>query len=158
MGTLLSYLYLPPYWLEPYLPLPTEAAQSSQQSTQQKVNLPINKPQESAELSSNYYQGVRISREDLKSYLKEVFTKYGLENQIGKAQRVIDCESSFLVDPPHNNSCRGIAQFQPLTWRYVINKGWCYGDIMNPFSQLDCFSKLWSMGYQSWWQCYGMVQ
>lgn len=113
--------------------------------------------QVSAESASNYYQGILITEDDEKAYLEQDLQKYGIENQLGLIEKVIQCESGFQIDPKHNNPCRGIAQFQTFTWKYVNDKGWCSGDIMNPQSQLNCMAILWKMGYQNWWQCYGMV-
>lgn len=103
------------------------------------------------ESGSQYYQGVYISREVLIGYLETVFEKEGLKDRISEAKRVISCESGFQVDPPHNNSCRGVAQFKEATF-----SAYCKGDLMNPFRQLDCMAKLWRERHENWWECYTM--
>jgi hypothetical protein len=61
----------------------------------------------------------------------------------------ITCESGWQIYPKPNNISWGIAQFTPATW-----KGFGYGDIMNPLSQLDTMAKMWSKGLANRWDCY----
>ncbi len=89
------------------------------------------------------------SREVLTRYLQSAFTKYGIENEIPTAEAVILCESGWQINPRHNNISWGIAQFTPSTWH-----DYGYGDIMNPLSQLDVMSKMWSKGLQDRWDCF----
>lgn len=127
-------------------------------TAQKNVIVTENKVKESVRLSSNYYQGILLTREGLTGYLTEAFTQEGIVDQIPMAQAVVLCESGFQIDPPHNNNCRGLVQFKPSTWEYVTNKGWCSGELMNPQRQLECMATLWKMGYKNWWECYTMIK
>ncbi len=151
LGTLFAYIYYPPYWLAPYLPIPTEAAQNNYQTTQQEVKLPINKTKETL-LASNYYQGIRINREDLISYLEVAFTKYGIADQIPIAKEVISCESGFRINAD-NGISYGILQFTKPTWQ-----DFGHGDIFNPFVQIDTTAKMVKMGLWNRWDCWRMQE
>ncbi len=113
----------------------------------------ISKPQVIA-VRTRLYQNVLITEEDEKDYLKLDFHKYGLDDQLLMAEKVISCESGFHIDPlPHNHISWGIAQFTPATW-----KDFGHGDIMNPLIQIDVMSHMWSKGLQNRWDCYRMLK
>ena len=87
-------------------------------------------------------------------YLRYNFTKYGIEEQYNKAVAVIQCESSWRINPPHNGVSLGIAQFTAPTWKdFGTGK---YEDI-NPYLQLSTLAKMWSLGLQRRWDCYVML-
>lgn len=90
------------------------------------------------------------SGNDLKSYLREQASLYGVDYD--EMSAVIQCESGWRVDPPHNNISWGIAQFTPDTWTDFGS-----GDIMNPYTQLDVMAKMWSKGLHGRWDCYKIV-
>ncbi len=54
----------------------------------------ISKPQVIA-VRTRLYQNVLITEEDEKDYLKLDFHKYGLDDQLLMAEKVISCESGF---------------------------------------------------------------
>ena len=95
------------------------------------------------------YQGIQVTKENLKQVLAYEFGTYGLESQIQTAEAVVACESGFQVDPPHNGVSWGIAQFTKPTW-----KDFGYGDIMNPLSQVQVMAKMFSRGLQNRWDCF----
>ena len=86
------------------------------------------------------------TREELKLALAAVAEKYGQEYE--KMLAVIQCESGFLIDPPHNGISWGIAQFTKPTWQ-----DFGYGDIMNPLIQLDVMGKMLNNGLIGRWDC-----
>lgn len=86
---------------------------------------------------------------DLKEFLKGVAIKYGQDYSVMDA--VVNCESGWRVDPPHNGVSLGIAQFTSDTWTdYGIGK---YESI-NPYDQLKVMGYMWSIGLQDRWDCY----
>lgn len=90
------------------------------------------------------------STEYLKDFASEVAIKYGLGPTVSQEMMAtIQCESSWSIDPPHNNISWGIAQFTPATW-----KEFGYGDIMNPQSQLTIMAKMWHNGLENRWDCW----
>lgn len=96
------------------------------------------------------YRAITTSQSELKALLKDISVKYGLDYQ--KMEAVVQCESGWQIDPPHNNISWGIAQFTPATW-----EDFGYGDIMNPYSQLEVMGKMWSKGLMSRWDCYKIL-
>lgn len=121
-------------------------------TTQQYVEVEINKTKE-PEISTSPKKEL-YTREALRGYLKATFTKYGLEGQIPIAEAVIACESGFRVDPPHNNSCRGIAQFKKSTWDWFNKVRGTKTEFMNPHAQIEMMAWAWKQGYQNQWECY----
>lgn len=116
---------------------------------QQTVNITEDKTKEKP--TASLYQGIKISREGLKSYLSVIFTKYGIEDQIPIAEAVIACESSWNINA-NNGISFGLLQFTPATW-----KDFGYGDIMNPQSQIITMAKMWKRGLQGRWDCWRML-
>lgn len=104
------------------------------------------------------YKNVLITKENLKGALEVDFAKYGILDQLDRAEKVLQCESGFQVDPPHNNSCRGIAQFKVSTWDWFNKVRETHMEFMNPFSQIDMMSWAWSKGYQSQWECFYLTK
>jgi len=94
-----------------------------------------------------------ITRERLNSYLEAVFIKYGIEDQIETAKKIISCESGFQINPKHNGISWGIAQFTKPTW-----EDFGKGDIMNPYSQLEVMAKMISMGLINRWDCAKLIK
>lgn len=108
-------------------------------------------PDKLPKVRGRLYRGVMITKEGLMEALETDFAKYGIENQVGKAEKVIQCESGFLWYA-QNPISKGVAQFTPATW-----KDFGYGDIMNPYSQLEIMAKMWSKGLQKRWDCYIII-
>lgn len=108
--------------------------------------------------TAKLYQGVLITREELKSYLAFSFEKYGLASQLQMAINVIDCESSFDIFAYNEadeafvkGGSYGIAQFTIPTFAA------CPGEYKNPFAQMDCMAYYWSLGQQRRWSCYNKL-
>ena len=89
------------------------------------------------------------SQADLKAYLSVKFAEYGIESQTERAIAVVFCESGWNWNPKPNYISWGIAQFTPDTWH-----DYGYGDIMNPYAQLETMARMWSNGLQSRWDCF----
>jgi hypothetical protein len=90
------------------------------------------------------------TQQELKLYLASLVNKYGLDYDLMSA--VIQCESGWQIDPPHNNISWGLCQFTPPTW-----DDFGYGDIMNPYAQLEVMVEMWSKGLEGRWDCYDVV-
>ncbi len=86
------------------------------------------------------------TREGLKRYVGEVFTKYGLESRLPEAYYVIGAESSWIWDND-NGISYGLVAYLPSTWKYE-----CQGNILDPYAQIDCFGAMWSRGEETQWQ------
>ncbi len=125
------------------------AATNSKKLTQKSVIVltsekPLNTPR--------LYQGILLSKEDIKEMIKEQFTLYGISNQIPTALKVAECESSFSINA-NNGISFGIFQYTKPTW-----KQFGYGDIFNPQSQIIITSKI--VKKEGWkrWDCWRMMQ
>lgn len=94
---------------------------------------------------------VYISKQGLKEAIEFQFTKYRIADQIGMVEKVIQCESGWNV-LADNGVSYGLLQFTPATWQ-----DFGYGDIMNPYSQIETTAKMWSKGLQRRWDCYRML-
>ena len=90
------------------------------------------------------------TRAELEVALTAVAKKYGQSYEMMSA--VLQCESGWQVDPPRNGISFGIAQFTIPTWH-----DFGYGDIMDPYIQLEVMGKMWSMGLNKRWDCYKML-
>lgn len=133
--------FVPPYWLKPYVATHESVHILNNQSSTEisKENLPNTSQLETKE-----------SREVLKRFLRARLISYGIEDQYNTVEAVVFCESSWRVDPPHNGISWGIAQFTPPTW-----KDFGYGDIMNPYNQLDTMAKMWANPkLRNRWDCH----
>lgn len=81
---------------------------------------------------------------ELRAYLKKVAVLDGLDYDI--ISNVVQHESGFRVNPPHNGVSWGIAQFTKATW-----KAYGFNDIMDPYRQLFVMGMMWREGKQSQW-------
>lgn len=102
-------------------------------------------------LAPRLFQGVYISPENLKEVLKLDFAEYGIEDQLGMAEDVINCESDWNIFA-NNGISYGLLQFTPATW-----KDFGHGDIMNPYNQIKVTASMWSHGFQRRWDCYRIL-
>lgn len=100
----------------------------------------------------DYYQDVKVSREDLKGLLKTQFTSYGIADRIPEAEYTVEHESSWIWNNGNGKSM-GLAAFTRGTW----NEN-CHGkyDDMNPLWQLQCMAKLWARGEDWRWDVWCM--
>lgn len=92
------------------------------------------------------------TKEQLKDYLKLVFEKEGISDQLARAEQVITCESGWNVFAD-NGISYGIAQFTPDTWN-----DYGYGDIMDPYKQIEMMAKMWKNNLQSRWDCFKVIK
>ena len=94
------------------------------------------------------YQGVRLTKNDLKDMLKTQFDTYGISDQLKVAEAIISCESGWNIYADNGISF-GILQFTKPTW-----KDFGSGDIMNPYWQIKTFASMWSRGLKNRWDCF----
>lgn len=102
--------------------------------------------------ASNYYQGILLTREGLKGYLKEIFIYNGLEDQIEQGLYTIENESSWIWDNSNGISA-GLAAFTRETWSDIC-KGYGNYDDLNPHSQIRCLAAAWARGEQGRWDAW----
>lgn len=90
-----------------------------------------------------------MSKEEIKLVISSLCSKYGLNYE--QFYNTIDGESSFLVDPPHNNDSRGIAQYTLDTWLGNCSKT---DERLDAVKSLNCMAIMWSKGQQYRWDAY----
>ena len=125
----------------------TISAKNVDAPTQQDISISLNKTKEKN--TASHYQGVSITREGLKSYLKDIFIYNGIADQIEIAEKIIQCESGWNIFAD-NGISYGLAQFTPATWHDFGE-----GDIMNPHTQIRTMAKMWkNPKLRNRWDCY----
>ena len=95
--------------------------------------------------SSPVYSG---SGNDYEAYIWQHYPQYA-ETMI----RIMWCESTGQADPPHNNVCRGLFQFNPGTWAGTP-EGAAGADILDPFAQIRMTAWMIDQGRQGEWACH----
>jgi len=104
-------------------------------------------------LKTSFYQNSKPSIKELKDYLASEVAKYP-ELSYSEIEAIIYCESSFQVDPPHNNICRGIAQFKIGTFNWFTGMMNEKLEFMDPYDQIKVMVWAFANGYKNHWECY----
>lgn len=139
-------LLFPPQILRPYLAKNSYVQAPTIDASVSKT-LKVSSPS-----TTSHPATLKSTENDLKGFLLETSVKYGLDYD--KMNAVINCESTWRIDPPHNGVSLGIAQFTAATWvDYGVGK---YEDI-DPYSQIAVMGKMWSKGLESRWDCYKIL-
>lgn len=133
-------LTFPPYWLR------NTAAYNQTESTLTIGEYPISITKETKQKPRPVQQD--YSREGLTRYLEDTFAKYGIEDQIPTAKRIILCESSWNVRASSGISF-GIFQYTAPTWH-----DFGHGDIWDPLVQIETTARI--VKKEGWgrWDCY----
>ena len=105
------------------------------------------------------YQPINASSNDLKDYLAQLVTKYGLDGgNYKQIYNVIVCESNFKIDTYSKNKISfGIAQFTSDTWSDFNKERKTDLNYYNPFDQLDMMVWAFKNGYNERWDCFRML-
>jgi hypothetical protein len=151
LGTLTVYIYLPPLWLKPYVPVMIEAAENKYLVTQQEISI---KPSKKPEIkpTASHYQGILFTEKDEKDYLRSIFIYNGLEDKITQAEITINGESGWRWNA-RNSISAGLWAFTKDTWDENCADIGVYKDL-NPFEQTRCAARLWKRGEMYRWDVY----
>lgn len=126
-----------------FFPVPFEATNKDYQTQQKSVSVPASEKPPITD--TRHFQGILVTQADIKEMITVQFTKYGIENEIPTALKVLDCESGYQVNASNGISF-GIFQFTKSTWH-----DFGHGDIYNPMVQVEVATKMWKNGLQSRW-------